>query len=1138
MRNIFCLIILVSYQFSFSQQNGANDIKTALPEIAPASPSVVALMKFEEVAVSNYTGIPDIAIPLYDISSHSKNVSVNLSLAYHPYSAAADEVASSTGLGWNLLAGGTISRTVMGFPDEHYKSGFQLKMGIYQNESAGVFANTYYQAMESFNGAGTSIIKKFLWDAYEKGRYDTQHDLYQFNFMGRSGRFIIKKNQQGTLEVSKLSNSEAMDISFNYNYNSSTRKYDFLSFTLLDEKGTRYLFDIIEKTTQGTTTQSTFFGTGNTSISNDNYDFISAFHLSKVYDSGNNLVASFGYNDELHPITEAVSDVTSEHNFIVGFDPVYGLLNNCPEQLDRIEPLYFDRKVQRSTKTKKLQSIDVTDVAKVEFVYELGRQDYNLVVNANSSKLKSVVLKTWSGSPIKRFDFSYTYSEISSIYGKRMMLSKIEEGNYIDQKKQAHEFYYAQSSAGSRAVGKDAWGFFNVRPYISSFGYSREVDPYMIKTDVLQKIKLPTGGAKVFDFEANTYSHVGDSPLSDFDENPENWINRESTMVFNSVSGASPAQILEIATVSGTFVKFSPSLISGSSMGVFTIRKILDDGSSSIYSQFNCGNDLSCSTEEIYFPPGAATYTLVYNWFDAVLSSSVRVDINYRTRIDSGRNPQPLKEYLYGGGMRIKNIGYFEDGDVPQNYYDSTLNQYGFTPASEKNYSYGFAGTSNKSSGSLVFGKPVFTYTKVRDHHISCPSFAINMTIAYQTTCQVNNLLSMRTQGSDVGYQNVMVRQTGNGKTQYYYQSPIDEPQGPEAYTQHMPFIASSNLDYRRGFIKKEKIFREDGQLLQETDYEYDIVDAEQVTGLRMFQGATRCAFSYLSFTYEEYLTKRQNCIESGEFSYNCETVCKGDVFSYIGHLENIETYGWVKLREKSTKKIFETEILEEREEYIYEDFNKQLSSQKHFTNGATGDYKKLEYEFYIFPGNRISEISSVTSSDAFQQLSKVQYDYLAQGGKMILSSTALAKGNNLLEQRLKFNLYDMWENLLEAQAASGTKVSYIWGYNGTKPVAKIDNTAYASIPSNLISAIHAASSAVPYDEASLVAALDALRASPALSGAMVTTFTYRPLFGISTVTDPKGYRSSYEYDSFGRLELVKDNDGNILSENKYNYRP
>jgi YD repeat-containing protein len=54
---------------------------------------------------------------------------------------------------------------------------------------------------------------------------------------------------------------------------------------------------------------------------------------------------------------------------------------------------------------------------------------------------------------------------------------------------------------------------------------------------------------------------------------------------------------------------------------------------------------------------------------------------------------------------------------------------------------------------------------------------------------------------------------------------------------------------------------------------------------------------------------------------------------------------------------------------------------------------------------------------------------------------------------------------------------------------------------------------------------------------AQVTTYTYDPLIGVTSITDPKGYTIYYEYDEFNRLKQVKDADGNILSNNQYNYK-
>jgi len=112
-----------------------------------------------------------------------------------------------------------------------------------------------------------------------------------------------------------------------------------------------------------------------------------------------------------------------------------------------------------------------------------------------------------------------------------------------------------------------------------------------------------------------------------------------------------------------------------------------------------------------------------------------------------------------------------------------------------------------------------------------------------------------------------------------------------------------------------------------------------------------------------------------------------------------------------------------------------------------------------------------------------------------------------------------------------------VWGYSNTMLIAKIENIAYSSIPSTLITAAQNASN-INNNEANLLVALDAIRNNTALANAYVTTFTYKPLVGTSSVTDSKGDRITYTYDAFNRLQWVKDKNGYILSENQYNYKP
>src|SRR5690606_2993516 len=64
---------------------------------------------------------------------------------------------------------------------------------------------------------------------------------------------------------------------------------------------------------------------------------------------------------------------------------------------------------------------------------------------------------------------------------------------------------------------------------------------------------------------------------------------------------------------------------------------------------------------------------------------------------------------------------------------------------------------------------------------------------------------------------------------------------------------------------------------------------------------------------------------------------------------------------------------------------------------------------------------------------------------------------------------------------------------------------------------------------------VDELRVYPV--DAQMTTYTYDPLTGSTSVTDPSNFTTYYEYDDVGRLKFVKDKDGYVQKMNEYNYR-
>lgn len=50
----------------------------------------------------------------------------------------------------------------------------------------------------------------------------------------------------------------------------------------------------------------------------------------------------------------------------------------------------------------------------------------------------------------------------------------------------------------------------------------------------------------------------------------------------------------------------------------------------------------------------------------------------------------------------------------------------------------------------------------------------------------------------------------------------------------------------------------------------------------------------------------------------------------------------------------------------------------------------------------------------------------------------------------------------------------------------------------------------------------------------MVTGYIYRPWPGLTSLTDPAGKETTYEYDTFGRLISIKNPDGNTITAYGY----
>jgi len=73
------------------------------------------------------------------------------------------------------------------------------------------------------------------------------------------------------------------------------------------------------------------------------------------------------------------------------------------------------------------------------------------------------------------------------------------------------------------------------------------------------------------------------------------------------------------------------------------------------------------------------------------------------------------------------------------------------------------------------------------------------------------------------------------------------------------------------------------------------------------------------------------------------------------------------------------------------------------------------------------------------------------------------------------------------------------------------------------------------YSTSDVTALIDDIRFYP--SDAQMTTFTFGKFNNITSITDANNITTNYDYDEFGRLKTVLDNDKNILNYYIYHYK-
>ena len=214
---------------------------------------LIILLAYETVhsQVNLQTGSAVFSIPMFNWQDDKSNLNSIVSLNYNSSNGVkVNEVASNVGQGWNLSAGGRISRMQVGEPDDQIA--FNGVNGSDQDITR-YPAGILYSSVKAFKGCPMALTKypiygamNVIYSQHNKTAEDRQMDYFAFQFNGKSGLFVIDLSNGGTgwsLGDSKMKISFQTDPSMANNTSNGIRT-SISSFTIQDEDGLIYKFGL------------------------------------------------------------------------------------------------------------------------------------------------------------------------------------------------------------------------------------------------------------------------------------------------------------------------------------------------------------------------------------------------------------------------------------------------------------------------------------------------------------------------------------------------------------------------------------------------------------------------------------------------------------------------------------------------------------------------------------------------------------------------------------------------------------------------------------------------------------------------------------------------------------------------------
>jgi hypothetical protein len=256
MRYFYCFLIIICFQ------------STAFPQI---------------VGVDHFRGAVQANIPITNITSGS--ISLGVSLNYYSSGVHVKDLEGNAGMGWQLNAGGAITRELRGYPDDQTDGTID---GWLLN-SSGTYVNGFSIANDnSYSTCSDGATDLSYLSTYFPSHTDTEPDIFYVSAPGLNCRLVLDASH----------NFKAIpyqDIIITYHLDTYNNLID--KFTIVNDRGITYTFDVVEMATRQTVSAApssiNVFRTDYEQFKNG-VTYVRKWHLSKIEDlNGNSIDLTF-----------------------------------------------------------------------------------------------------------------------------------------------------------------------------------------------------------------------------------------------------------------------------------------------------------------------------------------------------------------------------------------------------------------------------------------------------------------------------------------------------------------------------------------------------------------------------------------------------------------------------------------------------------------------------------------------------------------------------------------------------------------------------------------------------------------------------------------------------------------------------